>query len=123
MIMRSALSVLFMGLAIFSTQTCCLSKTQQMTVHASSLQVVFSLPINPSTGYQWVLETYDKSVLNFQNKGYKVSSQAMGAPGNMIWVFKLSHQSTLKKSTEIILKYKRPWQTDAIKVMKVKVIL
>ena len=47
----------------------------------------------------------------------------MGAPGNMVWVFKLSHQSTVKKSTEIILKYKRPWQADVIKVMKVKVIL
>ena len=123
MIIRSALNVLFMGLALFSTQTCCLSEAQQMTVHASSLQVVFSLPTNPSTGYQWVLETYDKSVLNFQNKVYKVSSQVMGAPGNMVWVFKLSHQSTVKKSTEIILKYKRPWQAVVIKVMKVKVIL
>jgi len=123
MFIRAALNVLFIAVALISTQAWCFSKTQHMTVHATSSTLVFSLPANPTTGYQWILKTYDQSVLSFQKKAYKVSSQRIGAPGNMTWVFKLSHQNPAMTHTEIILEYKRPWQADIIKVMKVVVIL
>ncbi len=69
--------------------------------------LIIELRGNPTTGYQWQLDTADTRVLEPQGEpDYAVSSNAMGAGGTYTFRFKAvaSGQTTLR------LVYKRPWE-------------
>jgi predicted secreted protein len=69
-----------------------------------------TLESNPTTGYQWQLaKQLNGTVLVFLGSEYKPSeSDLLGAGGIEIWRFKAVNSGT----TEISLKYVRPWETD-----------
>jgi inhibitor of cysteine peptidase len=73
----------------------------------------FSLTLdsNPTTGYQWELaEALDESVLRLMGQVYTPSGTNLaGAGGKENWTFYAAGKGT----TEISLKYTRPWEEDA----------
>lgn len=69
-----------------------------------------TLESNPTTGYQWQLaKQLNETILEFIGSEYKPSESGLiGAGGTEVWTFKAVNSGT----TEISLKYVRPWETD-----------
>ncbi len=72
-----------------------------------------SLKSNQTTGYQWQLDgPLDEKVVRYESKEYKAdqsrAGQNVGAGGVEIWKFK----AVGKGSTDIRMKYVRPWEKD-----------
>lgn len=72
-----------------------------------------TLESNPTTGYSWELaEPLDESILKLVSSEYKTLATTFPPPpgtgGIEIWTFEALDRGT----TEISLKYVRPWETD-----------
>lgn len=104
---------------------------QVKNIYPQSQRIIFSLPANPTTGYQWILKHYDQSVLLLKKQEYHVESNLVGAPGHMEWSFvqlvqqepQTKNATTHNNITTIILEYKRPWESQVLINMKVRVFL
>jgi len=77
---------------------------------------------NPSTGYTWLLESYDTSYLELVNDQYVPPSgnpPPPGTPGERHFTFK-----ALKAGqTQIVMVYKRPWENDYYMRVTIKVTI
>lgn len=85
---------------------------------------VLALPANPSTGFQWDFDnSFDSGVISLLDSWYQASSQVdgiVGGGGVHIWRFKAVGPG----STEIELRYARPWESvQPLKTFKIKVIV
>jgi len=69
-----------------------------------------TLDSNPTTGYRWQLANPvdEKHVKLISSEYHRPSTQLIGAGGKEIWNFKAVAAGT----TEIHLKYIRPWETN-----------
>jgi len=93
-----------------------------MTVDPSSSQFVVTLPSNPTTGYQWSVTTYDKSILNMTGSQYVAPQKGLiGAGGNMTFTFTLIKGKSYTKSTKMVFTYARPWDPKSRTVKTVTV--
>jgi inhibitor of cysteine peptidase len=70
-----------------------------------------TLTSNPTTGYIWLLQSYDSHGLVLLSHQYIApNNRLMGAPGKEVWQFQATHVSFLAPSvSEIHLIYARPW--------------
>ena len=103
-----------------------------MTVHADdelSLDVnvkdpsfVISLPANPTTGFQWAVDQYDKNILTLSSSVYqKPQTNLVGAGGQMQFTFTLQKGKALPEHTHLQFKYARAWEPKTATVKKVQV--
>ncbi len=91
----------------------CGNAADKMTMHVdkSSAQFVVRLPANPTTGYQWAVKAYDKTLLNLTDSQYIApKAKLMGAGGQMVYTFERATGQTYPDSTQILFKYARPWE-------------
>lgn len=80
-------------------------------VKPSTPTVTIRLPANPSTGYQWVLINYDRSLMAPPTSRFVSGRDLPGAPGYAVWQFKFHKTAfTASQKTVVILEYKRPWE-------------
>ena len=85
-----------------------------LTVDPSSKQFIVALPANPTTGYQWTLNTYDKSIIELASSEFVVSkSKLIGAGGEMTYTFKLIAGKTYPDTTQLEFTYARPWESKS----------
>lgn len=83
-------------------------------------KLVVVLDSNPTTGYDWELVSRDKKTLKVALKPrYKSQSNLMGAGGKKIFTFKVIG----KGKGDLVLKYKRPWETNKAAVKTFRVTL
>ncbi|CEK10981.1 protease inhibitor I42 family protein [Legionella hackeliae] len=84
-----------------------------LNVNPNQNQFVVTLPANPTTGYQWTVEKYDKSILKLLSSKY-VSAQTklIGAGGQMLFTFQLLKEKAYPQSTSMQFKYARPWEPE-----------
>jgi len=76
-----------------------------------------SLPANPTTAYEWTAD-YDYYLLELSSSQFeKSTSEAVGAGGMSIFVFKPLHPG----KTTIALVYKRPWENIVADTRKILV--
>ena len=73
-----------------------------------------TLESNPTTGYQWQLaNSLNETILEFIGSEYKPSESGLiGSGGEETWTFRAVNSGT----TEISLKYVRPWETDVLPI-------
>ncbi|KTD11340.1 protease inhibitor I42 family protein [Legionella jamestowniensis] len=87
--------------------------TMSLNVNPSQNQFVVTLPANPTTGYQWTVEKYDKSFLKLLSSNYTASkTKLIGAGGQMQFTFQLIKGKTYPQSTSMQFKYARPWEPE-----------
>lgn len=72
---------------------------------------IIELPSNPSTGYTWKNKPLPKNAaISIEEHSFEPSDKkTIGAPGKQYWVIKAKWPA---KKAELILEYKRPWETD-----------
>lgn len=81
-----------------------------VTVSAEANQFSISLPANPTTGYHWVVNTYDKHYLNTPTEQYVASAPArIGSGGNTVFTFEKKAGLHYPKNTKMTFSYQRPW--------------
>ncbi len=71
------------------------------------------LESNPTTGYSWTAE-YDRDILELMSEGYERMSMAIGGGGHAIFIF----LSLKRGRTTVTMRYRRPWEDEAIKMMR-----
>ncbi|WED44044.1 protease inhibitor I42 family protein [Legionella cardiaca] len=87
--------------------------TMSVNVDTSQTQFVVTLPANPTTGYQWTVENYDKALLKLLSSKYVApQTKLIGAGGKTLFTFQLLEGKTYPKSTILLFKYARPWEPD-----------
>jgi inhibitor of cysteine peptidase len=74
------------------------------------------LPANPTTGYLWQPQV-DRQRLEWTGEEYRPGSDAIGAGGREIHRFRALEAGR----TEIVLEYRRPWDTEARDVRRFRI--
>ncbi len=114
-IMLSGLSLLF----VVSVHA---AGTIVVNVPATQSQFQVTLPANRTTGYQWTVTHYDKSILQFVASHYIApQSKLIGAGGKMQFTFSLVAGKTYPASTDIHFKYAQPWEPKSRSLQTVTV--
>lgn len=91
-----------------------------LNVDTNSEQFQVKLPANPTTGFQWTVKHYDKTILQLSNSQYIApQTQLMGAGGEMVFTFKLV--GTSPKSTSLEFSYARSWEPNSATLQQVNV--
>ncbi len=113
------LSTLLFATGIYAAPTA--SPQPTMTDPAKSIIVspdhpTFTIqqPANPSTGYAWLLKSYNPQFITVTNYTYTSSGTTMpGAPGTATWQFKVKPEAfTAPQISTISFIYQRPWETQ-----------
>lgn len=97
---------------------------REMTVHVGRLESAFvvNLPANPTTGYQWQVAQFDKSLLTLTSQHYVAPKpQIMGAGGDSLFTFQLRQGKFYPKSTAMVFTYARSWEPSSAMLTKVTV--
>lgn len=87
------------------------------TITLSSNQPEFTIKLksNPTTGYMWSIQSYDKKYLLFINHHFEPPSNTklMGAPGYEYFTFKGTKAFFSKpQGTDVKLIYSRSWENN-----------
>lgn len=87
---------------------------QTINVSAAMPTFIIKLKANPTTGYSWITENYNKQLLTLVSYQYEPpSSKLIGAGGVAVWTFKVTSQGLQKPmATKISLLYARPWNLN-----------
>lgn len=96
--------------------------SDSITIEVNSEQapILITLPANPSTGYEWNIVNYDKSLLQFVRKEYLApKARLIGAQGQMSFVFSVIRDKHVPRSTTLIFKYAQPWKPEVGTLKKV----
>lgn len=94
-----------------------------MVIHVDNNQNQFaiSLTANPTTGYQWQLLTYDKTIITLTSSQYLKNNSLLGAGGTMVFEFDKVNNANWPKKTEILFQYVRPWEKKTVSPLTVTV--
>ena len=114
----------FLVIALCCINTCFAEAPTAQSIHVSSAQSTFTvqLPANPSTGYQWALSNYDKSLLILKSKTYiRPQSNLIGAGGVSVFTFELRAGKSYPKNTAILFNYLRSWAPETASPTEVTV--
>jgi inhibitor of cysteine peptidase len=69
------------------------------------------LPANPTTGYQWTLHNYNKSLLRLVSSQFnRPNSTLIGAGGSAIFTFQVIPGAITPSVTALVFSYARPWE-------------
>ncbi len=72
---------------------------------------IIRLPSNPTTGYQWRVEDYNKSLFKLVKSHYiPEATNLMGAGGQMNFKFVLKKGKDYPDKSTMVFKYARPWE-------------
>ncbi len=85
-------------------------------------EFVIRLAANPTTGYQWTITNYNKSLLILKSSKFNAKkTKLIGAGGEMVFNFEVVKAKSYPNSTEILFKYARSWEPKSGVVKKVVV--
>lgn len=81
----------------------------------------FSLPANPTTGYQWRLTNYDHKHFKLLKTSYQgPEKKLMGAGGMMVFQFGLQKGAHYPEKTRMTLVYAQPWNPKSGTEQRIK---
>lgn len=83
------------------------------------------LASNPTTGYSWQLQDYDKKIITLIKHAYIPPKMVVpGAGGYEAWRFKVKLNNFNKQQTTYLkMLYKRPWEKRAVKELKFSILI
>ncbi|STX51638.1 secreted protein [Legionella busanensis] len=97
------------------TATYAATSYKPMTINLKPTDTQFQviLPANPTTGYQWTLHNYDRSLLRLvSNQFNPPNSELMGAGGQTVFTFEIINGAVTPSVTSLIFSYARPWENQ-----------
>ena len=110
--------VLYLSLGLHSLPTLAY-QTSKINVDGKYNQFSITLPANPTTGFEWTVKKYDKTLLQIKAQDYKASpTQRLGAGGGMIFSFSRVKTTIYPKSTIILFRYARSWEPASSGLLK-----
>jgi inhibitor of cysteine peptidase len=115
--MKITLAILLLFCSFFA------DANQIIKVTPQGPRFVVSLKANPTTGYQWVLLSYDTKRFRLLDSKYQAPNRRlMGAGGQMNFRFALLKDRHYPHSTQMIFRYARSWepQTEPMQKMQVQ---
>ena len=93
-----------------------------LVVDKETSQFTVSLPANPTTGYQWVVDAFDTTHFKLLRHRYITDhTQRIGSGGCMLFVFKQKEGVDYPRQTQITFRYLRAWEPDSASLMRVQV--
>lgn len=101
------LLLLFVSAKAFSSQAL-------VSVNANTCDAFeVKLFANPTTGFQWNLQDYDRSQFNFIKDNYvPLSTTRVGSPGQHVFYFKHKEGMACPESTRLCFRFARAWESD-----------
>lgn len=82
----------------------------KVKVSSTQRQFVIALAANPTTGYEWKLVNYDRSLLHLISSRYVApSTKLIGAGGKAQFTFSLVKGIHLPTDSILSFRYQRPW--------------
>lgn len=94
----------------------------QLEMQGNCQKFQVELPANPTTGYQWMLENYDKATFNFINDDYISSADnRMGAPGKHVFYFEKKIEMVCPDTTTLCFSFSRAWDKNSSTCTNIKV--
>lgn len=100
---------------LFSTAHADISNPQKtILVTKESSEFTITLASNPSTGFVWLLESYDPHLLKVKKHDYvaPVTKNKVGVSGVETWEFAARKDVIGPRVTKITLIHARPWEVD-----------
>jgi inhibitor of cysteine peptidase len=98
---------------ILSVNVCSSSKQIQVATGAICACFEVKLPENPTTGYQWTLESYDQALFTATKNKYMVSNpKLIGSSGEHIFYFKQKENTICPESTVLYFRHARSWESS-----------
>lgn len=97
---------------------------KQMTINVKAKDSAFevTLPANPTTGYQWTLQKYDKTLVKAGDEHFLVpQSGLMGASGFSVFNFQVKSGVQRPASTTLVFRYARSWEPGSARTETVTV--
>ncbi|MBU0744227.1 MAG: protease inhibitor I42 family protein [Gammaproteobacteria bacterium] len=95
-----------------------------ITVQQSNPVFDITLKSNPSTGYSWMLKSYDENLISQAGHAFYPPSSSndkpvmVGKPGYEKWTFKIKPESFSKsRTTKITMVYKRSWEDQEFQTL------
>ena len=93
-----------------------------INVDPATSQFTVKLPANPTTGFQWTVKEYDKTILTLTDSEYlPPQTKLFGAGGNMIFTFELVKGKKYPQSTQMVFNYARSWEPETGTLQQVTV--
>jgi inhibitor of cysteine peptidase len=115
--------VIFYFLLSFFPMLAFASDDLELVVDSTASSFSVSLPTNPTTGFRWVIETYNKQQFNPPTEQYNPSTlKRIGSGGQAVFTFEKKINSKYPKKTEMIFNYQRSWDLKQKHIMHVTVI-
>jgi inhibitor of cysteine peptidase len=95
----------------------------EIVVDATASSFSVPLPANPTTGFRWVVETYNKQYFNSPTEQYNASTpKRIGSGGQTVFTFEKKMSIEYPEKTKITFNYQRPWEPKQKHIMHVTVI-
>ena len=114
--MNIVLGCLLMGISIIANA----AENLTMDVDNNVASFKVTLAANPTTGFQWTVDQYDKDLLTLTSSQYqRPETNLIGAGGEMMFTFALNKGKTYPKSTKMVFSYARSWEKVPGKVQTV----
>ena len=91
------------------------SDSKQIQVASCATCACFEVKLseNPTTGFQWTLQSYDQAHFSAVKDEYIVSNpKLMGSPGEHIFYFKKQDNMTCPESTVLCFRHARAWESS-----------
>jgi inhibitor of cysteine peptidase len=94
----------------------------KVSINVRQLKFTISLPANPTTGFQWKVVDYDKTLFKLVNGQYITSKiGVIGVGGKMIYTFHILKKKSYPSSSVIKFKYSRSWEPKSATFKDIKV--
>ena len=110
--LKNNLVFIFIYAWCISSISCIAQNTINLNPCAKNFTI--SLAGNPTTGYSWTLDTYDKTLVTLEKSTYKPNkTELIGSGGSNIFCFSINKVQQ-GFTTKLSFSYKRPWEKNII---------
>lgn len=89
-------------------------------INSDQAEFIITLPSNPSTGFIWLIDSYDAQLFKLVKHDSVVpkDKKIVGAPGVEQWVFEVKEKTIAPRITKITLVHARPWEVANVESEK-----
>ncbi|WP_108652786.1 protease inhibitor I42 family protein [Dongshaea marina] len=109
-------SLFALGAQAAPTQPAISDPAKPILVTPGQKQFSINLKSNPSTGYVWIIKSYDHNLLEIKGQAFQAGSKDLvGAPGITTFTFKIDDDAfKASQMSHIDFIYARPWEMESL---------
>lgn len=94
----------------------CIQAADTLTINVDKKnpRFVVALPSNPTTGFQWTVTTYDRTIFQLKSSRFIApQTKLIGAGGQMTFTFGLIKGKSYPDTTKMTFTYARSWESNS----------